>query len=631
MIGTIRMARALFGKELVELAPFAVLQVALFLVSRLFDLWEGERGDGLALWLRSATENHWVTCLLALALGVGVSRREQQDGTLHFLDGLPLSRSAVFWTKIAAVTLVVTVGPTLDLLAALVYQRLEADSLQPDLHLTLVGTALVLQWVVSFVCVCVGAAAGLMRSLAWPALALASGLLYSVEEEAPVLGALRPTALLVPHLVGVRWELSAQVVAAQVALVGGSLAIAWFGFLRSSRSQGRELRPWISAGLQVLGGLVMLVAFVVAVMRFDEDDDSPAMEQLEGERSVEVAARYAAALETRWFRFSYRAERAQEVRALAEEADGIAEQVAAIVGLPIGEQVEVDTSGSMDNTSGTAFADSVRMEMGSGARSTLAHELTHVITHRAVGDEGARRWGEATLLNEGLAEWVERRFSGDTRPDRALAVLAARRELDVGALMDMEAFARSHDQNLKYPIGAALVEALVQLGGPEAPARVVAAFALPELPADLKGRDLYATVFQLAGVDLGRAIDEVNRTAPAAAPAAWVAALPRPEVTLFVRGFQYWLQVTSLVPLPEDCSLRMRTRPTADAPLKLYRSFNASGSSPQWREMTELRDEQVCFQAGVQLPRGEVLYEPWTCVPISAAAAWVETGGDDGM
>jgi hypothetical protein len=76
----------------------------------------------------------------------------------------------------------------------------------------------------------------------------------------------------------------------------------------------------------------------------------------------------------------------------------------------------------------------------------------------------------------------------------------------------------------------------------------------------------------------------------------------------------------ALPELPADLKGRLKSYPAA------------GGEILRWRDKTELRDEQVCFQAGVQLPGGEVLYEPWTCVPISAAAVWVETGGDvDGM
>lgn len=570
------------------------------------------------------SENAWIYCLLALALGVGVSRREQQDGTLHFLDGLPLSRSWVFWTKIAATTLVVAITPVLETLYVVWSHQLVAESLQEEVHPQLVALCFALRWAVLFVCVGVGAVAGLMRSLAWASLAAVSSLLLLTEQRAPAFGCLRPTALLEPHLVGLRWEVPPQVVAAQTAVLSISLAVAWIGFLGSSRPRTRELHPWISTGLQAIGGLIVVGGGVFLLVELADAGraDKPSTERVAGQYSVEVASRFAAALETRWFRFSYREERAQVVRDLAAEADALAEQVAAIVNLPIGGQVEVDTSGSMDNTSGTAFADSVRMEMDDNPRSVLAHELTHVITHRAVGEAGAERWDEATLLNEGLAEWVERHISGEEPADRVLAVLAARRELDLVALMDMETFARLHDQNLKYPLGAALVDALVDLGGPEAPSRVVAAFARPDLPADLEGRELYATVFQLAGVDLGRVLDEVDRKAPAAAPEAWVESLSRPEVTLFAERGRYALRVTTPRPLPEGCSLVVRTRPGPESPLKLYRNIAVSDDAPQWRDQSELRGEQVCFQPGVRLLGGQVLYERWSCVPISAAAAW---------
>src|SRR5690606_32140784 len=94
------MSRTLLAKELRELMPWGILMGALA-VSEVAMLLI-EQVDMLPLGRTFASLNsiemvvYW---FVAFAIGTGLAIREHDDGTLGFLDGLPLSRSRVFLVK----------------------------------------------------------------------------------------------------------------------------------------------------------------------------------------------------------------------------------------------------------------------------------------------------------------------------------------------------------------------------------------------------------------------------------------------------------------------------------------------------------------------------------------------------
>ena len=96
------MNAALFRKEVRDLLPWGVLSLAFGLsnVAQLLLEQVDSAPLGQTFFLLNG-ENLVLYWLIAFAIGTGLAVREHDDRTLAFLDGLPVSRSRVFFIKCA--------------------------------------------------------------------------------------------------------------------------------------------------------------------------------------------------------------------------------------------------------------------------------------------------------------------------------------------------------------------------------------------------------------------------------------------------------------------------------------------------------------------------------------------------
>jgi hypothetical protein len=313
-----------------------------------------------------------------------------------------------------------------------------------------------------------------------------------------------------------------------------------------------------------------------------------------------------------------------------------------MLGAPLGGSIDVDTSGSARNTEGTAYFGRIRLMLTDRPAIVLAHDTSHVVAQRLAGRERDWLWQKAQVLDEGLATYVEQRYEadalGETDAFRArltndrllIAALYARHELLVPEICDYPLLATMRDDDLKYPLGAAVIHAMVRLYGPEAISRLVRAFADKKLPSDLNGLQMMEATFQLARMDFAGVIAELFKQAAEDAQlhAAEIAALPRPRVRLVrsdetdLVGVQALSDPESEEELPRTFYLRFK--PRQDSSFDQYDTAIARDDRPVWRPASRIRLGAVCVQVGLRLGRGRVLYEPWTCLPTRDAAPWTE-------
>jgi len=410
----------------------------------------------------------------------------------------------------------------------------------------------------------------------------------------------------------------------------------WAAFMRTGKAASAldlRSRPVLGAIITVL----TMVVLGVSASLLDVFDESAAIE--EETASVFLAAEQPhfepsppAQTATRHYRFSYPSANADAALELAAQADAIYERTHALLSIPAGEGIDVDGSGSLENTDGTAYFGRVRISLvASDAPAVLAHETTHVIARRLAGDDRVWLWQKATVLDEGLATWVERHFQKSS-DDRAasrlvLAALHSRGELIIDELVDPSRLALVRDDGLKYPAGEAIIGAIIRLHGHEALPRLVRAFATPTLPMDLNGSQLWQATFQLAGIDLGKVFDELFREVAQDVDErrAEIAAIPRLRVRL-VRDDDGSIGVQVLVD-PEGAAidrLLIRLKPEPESSFDDYEAYQASPDEPTWRDPAQIMNGTVCAQPGLAIPPDQVLYEPWTCLPTSDAEPFVE-------
>ena len=620
------MNAALFRKEFRDLLPWGVLSLA-FGLSNVVQLLL-EQVDSTPLgqtFFLLNQENIVLYWLIAFAIGTGLAIREHDDRTLAFLDGLPVARSRVFFVKCAVMSLLVLIGPALELFGLSALHLLSRGSLDRELHAALLAQALALQALFIVNGLMLGAAFGRLRSLAWVAAGLTATALLLFADRVPRAAVLNPLTLLDWQWTTAAIVVDGEAVRTQLAVTVLAALIAWRGFALAGKGrQPLNLSGPIASAAIVVATIATAATLIVVVMRpFDAVLSSP---DSGGEAVYRFAPSPPAQAVTRHYRISYPPHEPDAALALAEEADAVFERVHELLGLPPGDVIDVDASGSAPNTHGTAFLGRLRMRLGPEAPAVLAHETAHVAAQRAAGAERDWLWQAAGTLSEGLASWVETKFrERATRGDERMLLLAAmhsRRELIVDELVDPYLLQSVRDLTVEYAAGEALIEALVRLHGEGAVARLLQAFEDPRLPSDLRGLPLWQSTFQLAGFDLAAVIDELYRRVDeyASLHADEIAALPRPRVVLLrSRGsIGAMLVLDSARGDAAERELVIRFRPAPDSSLADLQQFTVEPNEPAWPRSRTMRGGRICVQGGVEIG-AETLYEPWSCLPTRDA------------
>jgi hypothetical protein len=626
------MTRTLLLKELRDLRPWGVLAIMLgafdFLPELLTQLDMRPLAQTVGIFSDEGAAVFWV---LAFAIGTGLTTREQDDRTLAFLDGLPVTRSRVFLIKCGVTIALVMLAPLIRFLVVLLEHLLSRGSLDYAVHPLLLLQLLGLQLLVICHGVALGAALGRLRSLTWLTIGGAATVLAYATELYPRAAVLNPLSLTAAPLSSAGLTIDGQALWLQVAIATGAFAIAWHGFLRAGRPRSFFASPRPVVGALISAATVVVIGVGFVLWAGDDLEESVAVKTARDDQP-RFAPSPPAQTTTRHYEISYPAHEASRALELARRADDIFERVHALLGATPGAPISVDTSGSGRNTLGTAFFGRIRMQLDDNAVIVLAHETAHVVARRAAGNTAATRWQQTDVLDEGLATWVEYHFAAEAARADGLFVLAAlhaRRELLGEELFDSQRLGALRDENLKYPAGEALISAVVRLYGAQALPRLLQAFADERVPSDLRGEPLWQATFQLAEMDLGAVIDEFYRevTAYARTNSAAIAALPRVRVRLVTSGDRIGVQPLLEGEMTEDAAqeLQLRFKPEPDSAIAQLEAARAVPSIPVWRAAAKISGGKVCVQAGVV--RGEqVLYEPWVCLPLDDAVEWSEDG-----
>jgi hypothetical protein len=619
--------KALLLKELRDQRVFAVLGLALFAVNHLVDAVFGDP-DFEALsetFYELGGAGASVALLVAFAVGTGLLAREADEGTLGFLDGLPLSRPRIWTAKVCCALGVQMVYPVLAAAFAVALHLWSRGSLDHEVHLHLVLQHLGLMLLAIAVSLFAGMLLGFTRALAWACLGLLVSIISWGARSVPKVSLLDPTQLLYPSFVGTRWEVPSDNLLVQLLLAAGLALAGLLAFMRSGRStrsvEETLKRPLVSAFVAV----ATVVSLVVALrFMFDRSGDrhEGQTEEAPGAWFSQGAAGHA---ETQHYRFAYPAHRGERLQGLLEGADEKFEQVSSVLGVDGGEPVSVDLWGSSANTLGTALHESVRMGLDApDLLGVLAHETTHVLAGRLAREEQGRGLSQMSVFNEGLASWVQRAVSpgdgGEAAMDRFQAAWVSRRKLvEPMLLTDAEKLAQTQDIELQYPLGSTFIQALVERHGREAPRKVLEALGREDFPRDLFGFELWAAAFQLAGYDVGLVFDDYSRLLARyeREHAAELDALPRLRGILKREGEWVGVEVRAERALPEGLRPVVRFKPGRDAELDTLFVVEARPEDQvAWTGRLRFGAE-VCFQPGLRVGTVNV-FEPWACVPLTA-------------
>lgn len=645
------MSGALLRKELRSLRPFLFVVLAILLVD-LIDVFLTPFGAPPFSGRMGSLSEELVALqiLLGFALGTSLLVREIDDGTLNFLDGLPVTRRAVFGAKITAAMLVLLILPCGLLLLNGVLHGTTRNSLDATLQPALFLTMFALSILVTAVALASGMLLGFLRALAWLVLVLCATGVKLLQDYKPSLAAALDTAdLLTLRFSGGGWQLPWTTIWTQLgaALLFGGAAFALFssaGKVRAGVQRIGRARRWLKRLLLALMVVAAIAGLVKLIERSRSADVATRGNAASAVEFVPIASAHAT---TSHYSFTYPALSSARVRTLVKQADGTFDTVAGLLKTEGGAPIDVDLSGTTDNHAGTAYLDRIRMQVrDEEAIATLAHETSHVLARRLAGGARSRQLEDMMVFNEGLAEWVETAIKKDPevtgQHELAAAIVSSRRLVTPRQLTDQDAFASAVDENLKYPLGAILIERFIARYGPAAPKTLLLALGRADFPRDLKGYVLWQTAFQLAGFDLDLVLDDYARYLKQLEPryARQIAQLPRPRGSLVesaqgneddeddagddaAESGDYAIALRFDLPVPRGATPLVRFRPGASTDSARYRTrYGQRATDGKYSVAVPgniVTRGEVCFQPGM-IYQTLTVYERWTCLPVQAAA-----------
>ena len=274
----ISMNAALFRKELRDLLPWGILGLALGLSSFAELLLEQVDLAPLGQTFYLLNEyNVVVYWLIAFAIGTGLVIREHDDRTLAFLDGLPVSRSRVFFVKCVVMSALVMVGPLLEVVALATLHLLSRGSLDRELHGLLLLQGLGMQALLLVNGLMLGAAFGRLRSLAWAAAGLAAAAFVLFAQRVPRAALLNPLTLLDWEWTSAGLLVDGETVRTQLAVTVLAALIAWHGFVRAGKAR-RQLSftgPIAGAAVVAATAAIGVAVFVIVMRPLDETVTEP--------------------------------------------------------------------------------------------------------------------------------------------------------------------------------------------------------------------------------------------------------------------------------------------------------------------------------------------------------------------
>lgn len=514
------MNRALLSKELSALRPMVWCIWGLFGFFMIFllatelpdaqpfkpELWVNESHDGTFTFL----------LIFALMLGAGLLIRESDEGTLSFLDGLPLTRTRLFFMKTLAAFLVLCSVPALGLAADVVFGWLSRSSVDGPLPWRFAFVITGLQMVAGLFLLSAAMAISFTRG--W--FALVAGLLFWVylwfrQAGADWLAYIDPHGLLAPDLVKGQVVIPWPRIGAHLGVSAVCLLLAWLAFhhlgdraLRLSQQAHRHLLLRIAGTCLKLAAPVVWVAAIVYLVKDQTQEEMDRQATPVGE---EAYARH----ETKRYEFLYRTSQATEARELFRSADEVHDQVRDLLtAAPAPGRLVVDLASPVaPHAAGQTNWTKIRMPLTPGQeagerRLILGHETVHVYIEQLGNGRLSAHFASIRSLHEGLATHVAETLFGteEEKEQRRRAVAGAwsRGKVPLALLVDDVALQKQREPFVVYPLGAELAGALVRTHGADAPARLLRAMGRPGAPAKLAGAAFWRDAMQHAGLDFER-------------------------------------------------------------------------------------------------------------------------------
>ena len=519
---------AILWKEWVSLKPFAFLLLALFVFGLIF-VQVSEFIDTYPTWdnmFMEADTLAIVNFILCVVVSIGLMVREKSEGTLLYLDGLPITRTSVYCAKwLVAVGLLITVN-LCWLLEGFIYDQFSETSLTEPSSLRYYAVFGLLENFLVLFFVSVIACLSFLRLWALLVLGALFWLVFWLRQlQVPYAELLNPFTLIQPPLEpGDPWQLPWL----QLAVLSCVGATAWLIGLVAFNTRSGPLGPsgkwfqdsWIG---KAIGGCAIIMIVVVwlgllsVYVYFSEGETytgEPIVPEVVQERAKSVSGENQILTdESKHFQFLYRKKNAAGMKPFIAGADEVFEKVAdylAVSDEVRSIQIVVDlTSALGSHNAGQAYWKKIRMglpDKTDEALAILGHEATHVFIDQMTDGRLEESFSATRWFHEGLASEIEfdlfRKPEESLDYERWLALSSTWGEVQFSELVEDGLLNMTRDKFIVYPAGMIWVESLIEVYGQEAPTALLTAIARPDGPRKLGGLARWRDACLAAGYDL---------------------------------------------------------------------------------------------------------------------------------
>lgn len=492
---------------------FSVITVIYLLFTAFLDrpIDAGEPEDLLLSWV-----------LMGSFIGMTAMNQEREHQTQGFLDGLAVSRLSVFLHKVLAALLIVAFFCLVNLTLSLVFDGLSRTSVSGRIEWELLLAECSLELLLGFTVV----ATGMVLSFTRKWFPLAAGLVFLAlvllaTSKQGWVAWIDSTALVSPALADdgtlmIPWkQVAGFSLFASVALLLAWMLFRWRdGIL--SRWFERDFPIWQKVVVGVLvAGVWVTTLFLFGISQNSSLEDDPLVDSAGDLKGIKLDQGIVgfASHETKHYDVIFRESQREDVMKLAGDIDGVYQQVAnyflnpslpsgridetkqqseaPMVSVSIGNprlpsgRIVLDVASSVpSHAAGVANWTKIRVPMAKLAGKmdvlqVIRHETAHVFIEQLSDGKASDSFNEMRAFHEGVATAVE--VSPDDEVARAerhklarwAALVHSRGEVPLALLCDDAKLTERFDDSVVYPLGYVFAKALVEIGGPTLPRRVL--------------------------------------------------------------------------------------------------------------------------------------------------------------
>jgi len=623
----------LWRKEFRSACPFLGLVIALFVLDLVLQVWTNlpnamPLAETYENYLASTGESAFIYFVLVFAMASGLLVREYDEGTMEFLDSLPVSRSRVFAVKVTMAILTLVLLVVSDISTGVLLHALSRNSLDRSFHVSLLATAFGLRMCQLFVVLSLGLALSFLRRFGWLVLGLLFWSFILLREWVPSIAVLDLFALADPQFEGDRWIVPRRLLEVQLSLGFGLLAIAyclflglgdrlWHGYQRLTRTRLGNACLWSASVVLVVAGASLLFRFADQEFEESEADDNGV--------TVVYPSWSTSRSRTEHFEFVYPTNLNHRALTLIDAADSIHEKVRRFFDAQPGAPIVVDATSALPRHAGLAYWDKIRLDLRvtehqETLQSILGHEATHVFLERLADSRLRDHFNSTRFFHEGVASYVEFHLFEPQHgldPLRSVAaVMHARQEVKIEEMVNSQLLTARRDTDLVYPLGEVFVEALVERHGEAAIGNIVRKLTRDDAPKDLTGLELWRDVFQACGYSFDQLLNDffARLDAEVERHRALVDKLPRLRGVVTSNDDRVMVQVRweSIQGWNTTC----RFRQSRDTPQRLYLQGLSDEQDVFYQDRDAFPEAGLWFQLGLSDGKTRVIYEPWLQVRL---------------